>query len=136
MTGKPKFSDVQIVSEYVADLRTIVGYYIPWIPERDDVDGYYRVINEDDTIKHALDLRSLMVAGDLIYVETKNIQLRECFRKIMGYIRRFSHSRKSLIEKASLFGISIQKKKYEKINIGCYIEIKVPTCRRCLNEMQ
>jgi len=111
-----KLANTQYVSQYVTELRQKVGIYLPWIPEyAHDVEQFYTILESDAAVSHALNLVALMSSGEFYEVETEDKQLGKIIVKGLGYIRWFNQARKSMVQKAVLYGLSVQKKTWKKV---------------------
>lgn len=110
---------IQHIPAYVGELRSKTGYYIGYIPneyaDRVDKDNFYEVVRKDGEIARCIHLLSLMSAGEMIVIESRDDGLKEIVSFAMNQISDFMHARKSLVEKAVLFGLGIQRKYYKKI---------------------
>lgn len=110
-----KKARLQHISKYVTDLRHVTGYYSGWVSETiHDVEQYYEILQTDATIKHGMHLLSLMVAGDSWEIEGPNARFNFLVTKAFKNIERFTHARKSMVEKSVLFGLSVQQKEWKK----------------------
>jgi len=106
----------QYSSPYVISLRGTIGYYLPWIPESaHDVETYYEILETDAAIKHALNLMALMSAGEYFQIKSNDVRLNKIMMKALLCIKRFTHARKSMVEKSMLYGLSVQRKYWKKI---------------------
>jgi len=115
-TTPPKPAYAQHISQYVTDLRSIVGYYLPWIEETShDVELFYDTLQNDPTVKHASHLLSLMVAGEKFEITGKHKRFNDIVQQGLSYIERFNHVRKSMCEKAVIYGLSVQKKEWGRV---------------------
>lgn len=111
-----KDAQIQYISQYVGDLRSIIGYYIGWIYEaHHDVEDFYKIMENDAALKHALHLLSLMVAGEYWEISGPNKKLNKIMARGLSYIERFTHARKTMLEKSVLYGLSVQKKYWKKV---------------------
>lgn len=110
---------IQLIPNYVAELRTQTGYYLQWIPneyaDQVSADNFYEVLRKDVEIARCLHLLSLMTAGETTTVECDDERLAELSTFILRQIKDFIHARKSLVEKAVLFGCGIQRKYYRRV---------------------
>jgi len=107
-------SHYQFISQYVADLRTISGYYIGYVDQNmADTVGSYELLKNDLTIKQSIHLLSIMVAGEYYDIYCRNPYLKDIIARGLSSIRDFIHVRKSLVEQAVLFGLGVQKKYYD-----------------------
>jgi len=115
-------ANIQNIPAYVGELRARTGYYLGWIPneyaDQATADAYYDIIRQDTEIWRCLNLLSLMSAGEYIFIETKDKKLKAVCKFFMKNIRKFLHARKSMVEKALLFGLGIQRKYYKKEEFG------------------
>lgn len=108
-------------SAYVAELRQLISYYVGWIgqayadtPSGDD--NAFTIMQSDDRIQHAMNLRSLYVAGE--YTKVTSETFPECARianRAIAYIKNFTQARKSLAYNGSLFGAAVMKKYWAKV---------------------
>lgn len=113
-----KLGKAQHVSNYVGELRGITGYYMTWIPESfHDVENFYKYLKNDAAVKHALNLLALLTAGEYWQITSKNQLFNAIATEAFTEIERFTHTRKSMVEKSVLFGLSVQKKYWKKITI-------------------
>ena len=114
--GEKKKADIQYVSNYVTILRQKIGLYLPWIPETShEVEDFYEILENDAAVSHALNIISLMSAGEFFEITAQDDKLAKIIVKGLSYIRRFGHARKSIVQKAFLYGLSIQKKSWKKV---------------------
>jgi hypothetical protein len=122
--GKPSFAQIQYISEYVGDLRGIIGYYLNWVPEYyHSVEDFYKYLENDLAIQHAINLRSLKAAGKEWEIECDNEVLKKILTDILSHIKRFTHARKSMVEKAALYGLSVQKKYYKSVKLDDFGDV-------------
>lgn len=109
---------IQIIPRYVSDLRTKTGYYLGYVPteyaDQPEQDGFYPTLRRDPEIFRCLHLLSLMTAGESVCVECDDPACAEACRFALSGVHDFVHARKSLVEKAVLFGLGIQRKYYER----------------------
>uniref|UniRef100_A0A6H1ZFX6 Portal protein n=1 Tax=viral metagenome TaxID=1070528 RepID=A0A6H1ZFX6_9ZZZZ len=110
-----KPANIQFVTNYITELRQKIGLYLPFIPEQSEAEDFFEIIENDAAVSHALNIVSLMSAGEFFELATQNEQLTKIIIKGLSYIRRFTHARKSMIQKAFLYGLSIQKKNWKKV---------------------
>ena len=64
-TSEKKPAKYQFVSQYVADLRTLIGYYIGYVDQHisDPVENY-ETLKNDMTVKQGMHTLSIIVAGE------------------------------------------------------------------------
>jgi len=109
----------QHASAYVSDLRNTIGYYFGWIPsefaDKVSEEQAYEILKDDEVIFSRLELLSLFAAGEYVDCAGSNSELCALLKRALGYIKDFTHSRKSLIFNGNLFGLSIQKKYWKKV---------------------
>ena len=110
---------IQLIPNYVGELRTQIGYYLQWIPneyaDQVSADNFYEVLRKDVEIARCLHLLSLMTAGETATIECDDERLAEVSAFVLRQIKDFIHARKSLVEKAVLFGCGIQRKYYHRV---------------------
>jgi len=116
-TGSVQNARMQHISQYVGDLRSTIGYYTGWIPEDTyhDVEKYYDILESDAAIWHAINLISLMAAGEYYQVAGQNLKFNKIVMRGLSYIERFTHARKSMAARSLLYGLSVQKKYWKKV---------------------
>ena len=118
---------IQKTSNYVLDLRHIIGYYIGYINNQtaDSAENYYEMLKNDATIAHAMHYLSLMVAGEKLVIESENKTLQAIIEFGLSSIKDFVHVRKSLAYSGVLFGLGVMKKKW-KLEKWAGVQWKVP----------
>lgn len=113
---------MQYPSLYVGELRQMTGYYLGWVPNEyaDNIgeDNMYAVVENDDAVKHADDQLSLMVAGQRVKIKIPSSPtLQKLCNIAISEIRYFHCTRKSLMQKSTLYGLGLQQKYYREQNI-------------------
>lgn len=111
----------QHVSAYVSTWRQITGYYLNYVPNEyaDQVtaDQSYEILQNDESIFHALDLLSLDASGDFLEVRCRDKTLEFILNTGLSHINDFTHSRKSLAYGSTLFGLGLQKKVWDTFEL-------------------
>lgn len=125
MTTPKQYARLQHVSNYVSDLRYITGYYTGWIPEylvdRVTDANAYELLKNDETINHALWLRSLFASGEFYQIiSDKEPELADIASSAFRYLEDFTHSRSSLNFNSVLFGLGLQKKYWRDVELEGY----------------
>lgn len=107
----------QFTSTYVADLRSVIGYYIGYIPseQADSSETFFETIHNDCAVKHASHLLSIMTAGENVKVWGENKDLNKIVAKALGYVSDFTHVRKALVENSVMYGLGVMKKYYRDV---------------------
>jgi len=115
---------VQLIPSYVADLRSLTGYYLGYIPneyaDQPSADSAYDLIYNDPAIAHSMHLLSLMVAGEYVEIVAENPAYEphaQIARRCLSYVRDFTHARKSLCYHGVLFGLGVQRKRYRHVEM-------------------
>lgn len=115
---------VQITPAYVADLRTLTGYYLGYIPneyaDQPSADSAYELIRNDPAIKHSMHLLSLMVAGEYHEIVAENPEYEQqawIARRALAHTQDLVKARKSLCEHSVLFGLGVQRKIYRHVEL-------------------
>jgi len=116
----PSIAKIQFVPNYVTELRQQIGYYIGYVPnvyaDQVTADDFYEIVRKDVEIARCLHLLGLMASGEFTEVECENEKLKNLCVFVLRQIRDFLHCRKSLVEKAVLFGLGIQRKYYRWVD--------------------
>lgn len=110
---------IQITNKYITDLRSKIGYYIPWIPneyaDQATADNFYEVLRKDLEVARCVHLLSMLTSGLGLETKCEDPTLKKLSDYVLKQIKDFTHVRKSLVEKAILFGLGIQRKYYRKV---------------------
>lgn len=115
---------IQINPQYVIDLRQRIGLYLGYIPTNTgdaiDVDDAAKMIVDDDTVAHGINLLAMQATGDEVVVECPNKRLEDILNFMLRSISSFSYARKTLVKTGTLFGLSLQRKIYTYKKIPGY----------------
>lgn len=118
---KHELAKIQAISPYVGQLRAKIGLYLGWIPnEFADVvseDGAYNLLKNDFEINRCSHNHSCAAAGDTIKVDSGFAQVDYILEALLDKIPDFFHARKALIENGTLFGLGIQRKYYDTVEL-------------------
>ena len=113
---KARAAKTQYISQYVTDLRQIIGYYLPWVPEfQHDAESFFDIMENDMEIGRCLNLLALMTAGEYFEVKTKDTLFAKIITRGLSHIKNFVHARKSMTQKMIIYGLTVQKKTWKKV---------------------
>jgi len=114
----PTPARIQIVPQYISELRSISGIYTGYIPnsyaDKVSVDSFYEVLQNDPVVGHAMHLLSIMTIGEYYEIECEDARLKIIVKEALQTICDFTHVQKSLVMGAVLFGLGIQRKYYTR----------------------
>ncbi len=112
---------IQYIPNYVQQLRSDIGYYIGYIPnyyaDQPTQENFYDAIINDEAIYHAMNLLSLMAAGEYVDVEVAqgfDPQVGKILTAALGCIDDGLRIRRSLVYESVLMGLGVQRKYWRK----------------------
>jgi len=119
----------QFISSYVSNLRSKIGYYLPYIPneyaDQVEADNFYEVLRKDSEVFRTTHYLAIAASGEKITIECDDKMMEAVAKHSVSHIKDFLHSRKSLIEKSVVFGLGLQRKYYKQIKTKSGLRLKV-----------
>lgn len=115
----PRAARMQIINNYIQKLRADTGYYWGWITNSlsadIDCEDVYEMLGYDERVADCLSHTALKSCGWEVEIKSHIPAIQHLLNKQTTNIKDFIHARKSLLEKAILYGVGILRKKYRDV---------------------
>lgn len=127
-----KRAEIQFDERYIQDLKYATGYYTSWIPQQysdlvTESEGY-EMLKNDEKVRQSMTQLALFAAGEKTRINCEHEGLKLLAGKFLSNIERYNHAKKSAVFQSTLFGLSLQKIKWEKKTLrGLPGEWELPT---------